>query len=112
MEDCIQEIRSFLHQNKLCNNSDKTEFLLIGTPSQFKNINLDCIAVDSSTIKASSHVKNLGVIFDRSMNMDKQVNKMCKNVYFNIRNIARIRRSLSKENTKTIVNALVTPHLD
>ena len=44
--------------------------------------------------------------------MDKQVNKMCQNVYFNIRNIARIRKSLSKECAKTVVNALVTPHLD
>ena len=39
MEGCIKDIRSFLHQNKLCNNSDKTEFLLIGTPSQLCSIN-------------------------------------------------------------------------
>ena len=37
---------------------------------------------------------------------------MCRNVYFNIRNIARIRKSLSKLDLKTIVNSLVTPHLD
>ena len=37
---------------------------------------------------------------------------MCKSAYFNIRNISHIRKSLNKDDTKTIVNALVTPHLD
>ena len=44
--------------------------------------------------------------------MDKQVNNMCKKTYFNIRNISKIRKCLSKDDTKTVVNALVTPHLD
>jgi hypothetical protein len=112
MEDCIKEIRGFLHQNKLCNNSSKTEFLLIGNQSQFQYLHSKSVTVDDSIINASEHVKNLGVIFDKHMRMDKQVNKMCKNVYFNIRNISRIRNSLGKDDTKTIVNALVTPHLD
>ena len=36
IENCIEEIRQFLQQNKLCNNSEKTEFLIIGTPQQLK----------------------------------------------------------------------------
>ena len=44
--------------------------------------------------------------------MEKQINKMCQAAYFNIRNISLIRKSLNKEDTKTVVNALVTPHLD
>ena len=46
------------------------------------------------------------------MSMESQVNKMCRNVYFNIRNISKIRKFLSKANLKTVVNALVTPHMD
>ena len=37
---------------------------------------------------------------------------MCKNAYFNIRNISKLRKNLDKETVKTAVNALVTPHLD
>ena len=44
--------------------------------------------------------------------MENQVNKMCKNAYFNIRNISKLRKNLDKETVKTAVNALVTPHLD
>ena len=36
MEECIVDIRHFLHDNKLCNNGDKTELLLIGAPQQLK----------------------------------------------------------------------------
>ena len=32
MEKCIQDIQDFLLENKLCNNSEKTEFMLIGCP--------------------------------------------------------------------------------
>ena len=73
---------------------------------------MNSITVDHSDIIAVDHARNLGVIFDKRMMMDKQVNHMCKKAYFNIRNIAKIRKILSKDDTKTVVNALVTPHLD
>ena len=44
--------------------------------------------------------------------MSKQINNMCRSVYYNIKNISHIRKNLSKEDTKAVVNALVTPHLD
>ena len=44
--------------------------------------------------------------------MEKQINKTCKSVYFNIKNIAHIRKNLNNDDTKAVVNALVTPHLD
>ena len=37
---------------------------------------------------------------------------MCKKAFYNIRNIAHIRKSLSKNDMKTAVHALVKPHLD
>jgi exonuclease III len=112
MEKCIKEIRNFLQDNKLCNNSEKTEFLLIGTPSQLKQIQIDNISIDNTKITTVDKARNLGVIFDKFMTMENQVNKACRNTYFNIRNISKIRRYLTKEDSKTVVNALVTPHLD
>ena len=35
-ECCVEEITSFLLQNKLCNNGDKIEFLHIGSHQQLK----------------------------------------------------------------------------
>ena len=112
MEKCIEEIRSFLLENKLSNNGEKTEFILLGSNQNLKELITSSISVDRSNIKATDKVKNLGVIFDKNMNMESQVSNMCKKAYLNIRNIAHIRKSLTKEDTKTAVHALVTPHLD
>jgi hypothetical protein len=112
MESCIIDIRKFLHDNKLCNNSDKTEFMLIGSKHNLMKINCNSLKVDRSKIDVSDNVKNLGVMFDKLMSMDAQVKNMCKKVFLNIKNIAHIRSSLSKSDTKTAVHALVTPHLD
>ena len=112
MEKCIDEIRNFLHNNKLCNNGEKTELLLIGAPQQLIKLNATSICIDNVDIKALDQAKNLGVIFDKNMDTEKQINKMCKNAYFNIRNISKLTKTLDKETIKTAVNALVTPHLD
>ena len=112
MENCITEIRKFLIENKLCNNSEKTELLLIGDRSKLAQLHIDSISIDNTVIKATDNVKNLGVFFDKHMSMEKQVNSMCKKAYYNIKNISKIRKSLSLDDAKTVVNALVTPHLD
>jgi hypothetical protein len=112
MEKCIEEIREFLHENKLCNNGDKTEFMVIGSKHNLQKVETNSITVNNTEIKAVDNVRNLGVILDKTMNMELQVRSMCKKAYYNIKNIAHIRKSLSKEDTKTAVHALVTPHLD
>ena len=112
MENCINDIRDFLHQNMLCNNGEKTEFLIVGTSHQLKKLKINSIKVDNTEIRAVDDVRNLGVIFDKEMTMEKHVNKMCRSAYFNLRNVSKIRQSLDRETVKTAVNALVTPHLD
>jgi exonuclease III len=112
MENCINDIRMFLSENKLCNNGSKTEIILLGTKSQLSSLRINNVIIDNVEISYANEVKNLGVIFDRHMTMDKHIQKMCRSAYFNIRNISHIRKNLSKDNTKTLVNALVTPHFD
>ena len=112
MENCITDIRDFLSKNKLVNNSDKTEFILFGSKHNLKQVSVHSINVGNAKINITDQVKNLGVIMDKNLSMEKQVNAICKKVFFNIRNIAHIRKCLSRDVTKTAIHALVTPHLD
>ena len=112
MENCISDIREFLLANRLCNNSEKTEIIILGQKQSLGKVHPKTLTIDNKNIEPADYVKNLGVIFDKHMTMEKQVNKMCQSAYFNIRNIGRIRNCLSKNDTKTVVNSLVTPHLD
>jgi hypothetical protein len=112
MEKCIEDIRAFLKINKLSNNCEKTEFLLAGSKHGLSKTTVTSVDVDQSSIAAADKVKNLGVLFDRTMSMEAQVKNICRKVFINLKNIAQIRNSLSREDTKTAVHALVTPHLD
>ena len=61
MEKCIEDIRKFW-LDKLCNNSEKTEFILTSSPQQLSKMEIKSIQVKHATIKSTDKVQNLGVI--------------------------------------------------
>ena len=67
---------------------------------------------DGSVILPSKYARNIGVTFDSVLNFESHITDICKSCYFNIRNIYRIRKFLSTEHTKILVNAFVTSRLD
>ena len=69
LEKCIQEIRSWMRQNVLKLNDEKTEFLLFGSRQQLSKVSLPFITIGDSQITPSSKARNLGVIFDTTMTL-------------------------------------------
>src|SRR6218665_1630344 len=57
-------------------------------------------------------VKLLGVIFDSTLSMDKQVNAVVKACNFHIRALRHVRSCLTPEAARTISIGLVTSKLD
>ena len=57
-------------------------------------------------------VRNLGLILDNTLGMEKQVNSICKSCYYQIRNIGLIRKYINDETCKTLVQALIISRLD
>ena len=109
---CIDDIRNYLRKNKLCNNGDKTELLIIGTPQQLAKLKIDTITVNGTIIHKVNHARNLGVIFDENLNMELQIKKMCKTGYFHLRNISHIRKNINKKDTEKLVHAFISSTLD
>ena len=48
------------------------------------------LGVGDTDITSVSSVKNLGVMFDSAMNMEKHVKNICRSAYFQLRNIGHI----------------------
>ena len=69
-------------------------------------------AISGSVIQPSQFVRNIDVIFDNKLNMERQAVVICKSAFFHIRNICRIRKFLSVNCTKALVHAFVTCRLD
>ncbi len=67
--NCINEIKSWMTENFLQLNEDKSEIILFGPPD---NINLISSSLRNLSTLIKPHVKNLGVTFDSELKFDKQ----------------------------------------
>ena len=61
--------------------------------------------VGESQITQSLKVRDLGVTFDQFLNFDDHITAICRNTYFHIRNIGKIRNLLSYNACSTIMHA-------
>ena len=95
-------------------NDEKTEFLIFSSKHRSSKIDqkLYTLRIGQSEIKCTDSAKNLGVIFDRYMTMDKFVNAKCKSALFNLRAISKIRKNIDTDTTRTLIQALVISRLD
>jgi len=111
LENCLRDIRTWMGSNKLKLNNDKTEVMFF-TPRNYDHRNPVLVTVGDSVITPTTSVKNLGVIMDRSLSMDTHITNVSRTCYMHLRNIGRIRRSLTLDACKTLVHGLVTSRLD
>ena len=112
METCISDIRCWMAQNTLKLNDDKTEVIIFGSKHQLSNLGAVSVKIGDTEITPSPQVKNLGVCQDSQLTMEKHVTNVCRTGHMHLRNISRIRRFLTVDATKSIVNSLVTSRLD
>ena len=107
LEDCLTDIYTWMSQNKVKLNADKTKVLVLGTPKQRAKISVPSISVNGEIVKILNiPIGNLGSVFDPSMNM------AVKSANYYLRNIGRIRKYLTAESSKSAVISLVTSRFD
>ena len=73
--------------------------------------NSPCLILSQDT-NPSASAKNLGVVFDSSLNFRKHISQACSACFYHIRDLHRIRKSLSLDLAKQIAVALVSSKLD
>ena len=112
MEGCVEDLRRWMIKDKLMLNDDKTEFVLIGTKQQLAKVCIGTLSVGISEVSNSSLVRNLGSWFDCNLTMATHVNKICKAAFYQLYNIARIRKYLNRQSAEALVHALVTSRVD
>jgi hypothetical protein len=65
----------------------------------------DCrLSFDGTVVSDVSCVRNLGVFFDKTLSIEKQVSATSKLCFYQIRNIWRIRTYITDDACKTLVN--------
>ncbi len=112
MAQCLGEIRawlasSFLHLNT--NKTNTTECVVFGPSSASKEI---ISRLFSMKISVSDHVKNLGVIMDSSLVLDKLVSSVLRAAFYQLIIISKLKSILSFRDLETIIHAFVSSRID
>ena len=113
LQNTIFEISSWMASNFLSLNSSKTEFLLIGLPTQLTKIDNPFLSMPSSTsIKPVASARNLGVIFDSNLSFSDHISYISKTCFVHIRDLRRIRNTLDHTTACTVATSLIHSKLD
>ena len=112
IEVCLADISDWMRSNLLKLNQDKTELIVFAPKHWIKDFS-DCrLSFDGAVVINVSCVRNLGILFDKTLSIEKQVSATSKSCFYQIRNIGRIRTYITDDACKTLVNSLVTSRLD
>ena len=110
IQDCITDVSKWMSRNALKINEDKTKFIIFSA----KHYTYDrmSIQIGTNTMQHNNNVKILGVTLEAHMPLEKQISNTCRTSYMQIRRISSIRRYLTVDAVKTLVQATVTLRLD
>ena len=99
--------------NKLKVNPDKTEFILIGSEKNRKQL-LPHFPVNilGNQVSPALSVRNLGVMFDSNFNFSNHVSQVIKSTRVHARDLYRIYSLLDLNTSVLLANALVSSRLD
>ena len=112
LAECIENVERWMRSNRLKLNSDKTQFMWLGSKQQLAKIETECMPIGEHCIKFSKFAKNLGVTFDQELGMDLHVNNITRSCFSQLIQLRSIRRSLTTEATMTLVHSLVSTRVD
>ena len=112
IEEAVSVIRTWMADNFLCLNEEKTEVILIASNSSHQKLNIPNVIIGNERISPASEVQNIGYVFDHIMSARKQVSFTCKSAWFHLRSIAKIRPYLDTLSTERLIHAFVTSKID
>ena len=117
INSCLAEIRYWMLKNFMKLNESKTELLVLGKPKVLKECDLEVTVqfgnlTISPTVCKGDNWKSLGVKFDESMSMQRQINSVKQRCSWTMMNLRTIGRYLDEGLKIMMVKQLVLSKLD
>ncbi len=109
---CIDEINSWMCQNILQLNKEKTEVIAFGNKDEVLKV---YAYLDSRGQTTKNQVKNLGVILETDLSFSSHVKaayQHTKSAYYHLKNIASIRCFVSSQDLEKLVHTFITSRVD
>ena len=112
LESAIDQVGSWMNDNRLKLNEDKTEFLVFSSKRNSSTILIESLTLGEEIVQRVPVARNLGVHLDSELSYEHHIKYLCKVCYANIKAVWKIRRYLTHDATKTVIHALVISKLD
>lgn len=110
---CTDEIQKWMFSNRLKLNCDKTEVMWITTRHMLRSLPaVPAVTVGDAVIQSNSGARNLGVFFDRHLDMKQHITNVCRQCFFQLRQLRVIRRSIPADIVKSLLHAFISSRLD
>ena len=109
---CVASIKCWMSKHYLKLNAEKTEVLVMSTPALAQSITLTSMQLAGAEVKTSEVVRDLGVHLDSRLQLESHVQNTVRSGYAHLSKISRIRRHLTTEATKSLVQSLIISRLD
>ena len=113
METCISSVQEWMSRHFLKMNNDKTEFLVISFRQMRNRIPPLSLQIGHNHIDPSPSARNLGVeMSSTASSMEQQISKVCRNSYFQLQCLYKVRRYVDRPTLESLVHAFVTSKLE
>ena len=104
----LKAVEQWLTLYKLKLNPSKTQCMVFSRKQSVFNVLDD----DKSLVMSHYSVKNLGVILECNLSLEKQIRSTVKKCFFHFCNIGKIRKYINEKNCKVLIDSLAVSHLD
>jgi hypothetical protein len=112
VETCLTTIEKWTSNNYLQLNTSKTEIMIVGSKDQLAKIPKSDLSINGIAFISKNSFRDLGVIIDHHLKMDRHIDNICRVAYSHLRSIHRLRKSLNHATTSILVHSLVLSRID
>jgi hypothetical protein len=109
---CLIDVDAWLRASRLRLNANKTQIMWLGSRQQVSKVGITEVAALSSSVQLVDEARNLGVILDGQLTLSAQVAAVCRNGYYQLRQLRPLTSCMSGDIIKTLALAFVTSRLD
>ena len=112
IQSCISNTLSWMQNNKLKLDTEKTEMMLVGSSARISSVGCESADIDGSCIPFQTTVTYLGVHIDQTLSVKQHISSLCRTTFLALRRIASIRPFLSNSSIEKLVASMITSSLD
>ena len=100
LEAFVKEISEWMSSNRLKINTNKTQFIWLGTHQQLAKINCPTITLAGNVLNHSADVTVLGVVLDPEMTFATHIGRLAGRCFYQLRQLRSVRSALTLDASK------------